>query len=207
MLKILGRRTSINVRKALWTADEVGAAYELDVWGKPHRDPNAPEFLKLNPNGQVPVLRDGDFVLWESGAIMRYLLDKYGPSALIPRDAQKRAVAEQWFGWQATDLNAVWGYAVMALVRKLPGFEDQAQINTSLAAWTVKMYVLEARLAEAGAHVAGDAFSFADIVLGLSVHRWFGGNFERPDLPAVAAYYERVRTRPAAAVHFDPATP
>lgn len=71
MLAILGRATSINVRKVLWTADELGLEYELDPWGLPHRDPNAEEFRALNPNAQVPVLKDRAFVLWDSSAIMR----------------------------------------------------------------------------------------------------------------------------------------
>lgn len=207
MLTILGRRTSINVRKALWAADELGVPYEVEVWGQPHRDPSDPEFVALNPNAQVPVLRDGDFVLWESSAILRYLMDAYGPGELMPADPRTRALAEQWFAWQATELNRAWSYAAAALVRKLPGYDDWAQIAASLSRWTIKMHILEDRLAQTRAYAAGHAFSFADIPLGLSVHRWFGGDFARPDLPAVSAYYERVKARPAARVHFDPATP
>lgn len=207
MLTVLGRRTSINVRKVLWTAEELGVPYELEVWGKPHRDPDTPAFRALNPNAQVPVIRDGDFVLWDSSAIVRYLLEKQGPSHLVPADLQTRALAEQWFAWQATDLNRSWNYAAMALVRKLPGYDDKAQIAASLAAWTANMRLLEQRLGATRAYVAGEAFTFADVSMGLSVHRWFGGDFERPDMPNVAAYYERVRERPAARAHFDPATP
>lgn len=69
------------------------------------------------------------------------------------------------------------------------------------------MRILEARLAETQAYVTGAAFCFADISLGLSVHRWFGGDFTRPDLPNVSAYYERVRARPAARAHLAVKTP
>ena len=207
MLTILGRATSINVRKVLWTAGELGLEYELDLWGLPHRDPNADEFRALNPNAQVPVLKDGAFVLWESSAIMRYLIDAYGPGEHMPSDPFTRAIAEQWFAWQATDLNMSWRYAVMARVRKLPGYDDEAQVAASLAAWMAKMRILEARLAQTLAYVTGDKFCFADISLGLSAHRWFGGDFARPDLPNVSAYYERVRARPAARPHLTAATP
>ncbi|WP_395644656.1 glutathione S-transferase family protein [Terricaulis sp.] len=207
MLKVLGRVTSINVRKVLWTADELGVPYQVEVWGKPHRDPDAPEFRALNPNAQVPVLRDGDFVLWDSSAIVRYLIDKYGPGELVPRDVETRARAEQWFAWQATDLNTAWNPAVPALVRKLPGDYDPDEVAASVRRWTEKMCIFEARLAETQAHAAGQAFSFADISLGLSVHRWFGGDFARPELPQIAAYYERVKSRPAAVVHFAASTP
>jgi glutathione S-transferase len=206
MLRILGRVTSINVRKVLWTADELGLAYTREDWGLPLRDPNTAEFRALNPNAQVPVIIDGDFVLWESHAILRYWAEREA-SPLLPSDAQARARVEQWFGWQATDLNVAWRYAVAARVRKLAGYEDEARIAESLQEWTVKMRVLEARLAETGAYVTGGDFSLADIALGLSVHRWFGGDFERPDLAHVSAYYERVRMRPAAVPHFDAATP
>jgi glutathione S-transferase len=207
MLRILGRVTSINVRKVLWTADELDLAYVREDWGLPLRDPNVAEFLELNPNAQVPVLCDGDFVLWESAAIMRYLIQKFGPAHLLPEDVHICAMAEQWFSWQATDLNRSWSYAALAVVRKLPGYDDETQLAASIADWTAKMCIFENRLAETRAYAAGEAFSFADISLGLSVHRWFGGDFERPELPHVAAFYERVRTRPAARAHFDPATP
>lgn len=207
MLTILGRTTSINVRKVLWTADELGVPYQLEIWGKPHRDPDAPEFRALNPNAQVPVLRDGDFVLWESSAIVRYLIEKYGPGELMPRDLHVRARAEQWFAWQAADLNGAWHPAVGALVRKVPGDYDLEEVANSVKRWTSKMRIFEGRIAETKAYAAGDAFSFADISLGLSMHRWFGGDFDKPDLPNVSAYYGQVRARPAAAMHFDPATP
>ncbi len=206
MLRIFGRVTSINVRKVLWTADELGLAYTREDWGLPLRDPNTLEFRALNPNAQVPVIIDGDFVLWESHAIMRYWVEREA-SPLLPSDAQARARVEQWLGWQATELNFAWSYAAMALVRKAPGYDDAARIADSLRVWTAKMRILEERLAETGAYAAGAAFSLADIALGLSVHRWFGGDFERPDLAHVSAYCERVRMRPAAVPHFDAATP
>lgn len=207
MLTILGRTTSINVRKVLWTADELGVAFQREDWGLPLRDPNTPDFRALNPNAQVPVLRDGDFVLWESHAIMRYLVETHAPNGLLPAAPRAHAVVEQWLGWQATDLNASWGYAVAARVRKLAGYDDQAQIAQSLERWTAMMRILEARLADTRAFAGGGAFSLADIALGLSAHRWFGGDFERPDLPQVSAYYERVKTRPAGLSHFSAATP
>lgn len=206
MLRILGRVTSINVRKVLWTADELGLTYAREDWGLPLRDPDVPEFRTLNPNAQVPVLIDGDFVLWESHAIMRYLAEREA-SHLLPADVRQRAIVEQWLGWQASDLNMSWRYAVAARVRHLAGYDDEARIAESLKEWTSKMRVLDARLGETGAYVAGAEFSLADLALGLSAHRWFGGAFERPHLTHVSAYYERVRARPAALAHFSAATP
>ena len=113
-LSILGRVTSINVRKVMWTCDLIGIGYEVEIWGMPHRDPKAPEFLKLNPNAQVPVIIDDGFVLWESNAIMRYLSESRR-SGLWPVAVQERALVDQWLTWQVAELNAQWGYAVYAL--------------------------------------------------------------------------------------------
>ena len=117
MLKILGKASSINVRKVLWACDEVGKPFEREDWGSGHRDAAAPEFLALNPNGLVPVLIDGDLVLWESNTIIRYLAAAYGPGHLLPEAPRDRALVEKWMDWQATELNNAWRYAFQALVR------------------------------------------------------------------------------------------
>src|SRR5690606_5379370 len=93
-LRVLGRVTSINVRKVLWALDELGVAYEREDWGLPLRDPRAPEFLALNPNGLVPVLIEDGFVLWESNAILTHLARRHG--ALLPGDPRDRALVDQW---------------------------------------------------------------------------------------------------------------
>ncbi|WP_395819603.1 glutathione S-transferase family protein [Devosia sp.] len=205
-LQVLGRTTSINVRKVLWAADEIGLSYTREDWGLPIRDPAVPEFLALNPNAQVPVLVDGDFVLWESNAIIAYLARKHG-SPLLPADAAGQGTVEQWLYWQLGELNPQWGYAVYALLRKNPAYSDAAQIAASIGRWAVKMQILEGQLARTGAFACGDAFTLADIALGLSVHRWFMTPFERPDLPHVSRYYEALKQRPAGAKWMTAATP
>ena len=199
MLKVLGRVTSINVRKVLWAADELGFAYEQEDWGLPLRDPKVPEFLALNPNGQVPVLIDDGFALWESNAILVYLSDKAGDGRLLPLDLKARGQALQWLGWQAAELNPTWGYAVQALLRHTPGYEDAEQIAASLRRWGQTLAVLEGELGDGRPFVAGGSLTVADIALALSVHRWMKTPAEKPRLPAVDAYYHRMRQRPAAA--------
>jgi glutathione S-transferase len=207
MLKILGRVTSINVRKVLWTAGELGLAYDREDWGMPIRDPKVPEFLALNPNGQVPVLIEDGFVLWESNAILVYLAEKDGGGALLPADLQLRATVLQWLFWQATELNPPWGYAVNALVRKTPGYDDEAKIADSIARWTRVMEILEGHLEKGEAFVAGAQFTLADIAIALSVHRWFLTPFERKGLPAVSDYYERMKEREAGKPWMGAGTP
>ena len=201
MLQILGKATSINVRKVLWLCAEIDLPYELEQWGSGFRSTDVPEFLALNPNALVPVIKDDAFVLWESDAICRYLAAKHGRSDLLPIDLKARALVEQWMGWQATELNNSRRYAFMALVRQSPAHKDPEAIAASVKNWNRHMQMLEDRLATTGAYVTGTSFTLADIVLGLSTNRWFMTPLERPDLPAVTAYYERLSQRPGFLLH------
>jgi glutathione S-transferase len=198
MVRVLGRVTSINVRKVLWTLDELGISYEREDWGLPIRDPKVPEYLALNPNGTVPVFIDDDgFAMWESNAVVLYLAQTR--DGLLPVEHHALGEALQWTSWQATELNPPWMYALHALVRKTPGYDDPVKIAESTARWTAEMDILEAELARGRLFIAGEHFSIADIVLGLSIHRWFIVPFDRKPLPHVQAYYERLKQRPAGA--------
>lgn len=194
-LRILGKTSSINVRKVLWTCDEIGIDYQREDWGIGFASTAAPAFLAMNPNGQVPVIEDEAGILWESNTICRYLAGKHGRVDLLPVDPKERARVEQWMDWQATDLNGAWRYAFLGLVRANPAFQDARRIAESVAEWNARMGILEGRLASTGTFVATDRFTLADIVLGLSVNRWMMTPMERPDYPAVAAYADRLRTR------------
>jgi glutathione S-transferase len=195
MITLLGKPTSINVRKVLWLCAELDLPVELQPWGSGHRDTQLPAFLALNPNGQVPVLRDGDFVLWESNTICRYLAAREQRTDLLPTAPRKRALVEQWMDWQATDLNSAWRYIFMALVREDPAYHDKSAMQASVASWNRHMAILDAQLARSGAFVAGERFTLADIVLGLSACRWQLAPIEKPPLAAVAAWQARLATR------------
>lgn len=201
MLKILGKPSSINVRKVLWLCAEMDLPFENEPWGSGHRSTDTPEFIALNPNAMVPVLVDGDFALWESNTICRYLARREGPTDLLPANDQERARVEQWMDWQATELNNAWRYAFMSLVRKSPAHADPHAITQSIANWNRHMRILDAQLDRTGAYAAGSTFSLADIVLGLSSYRWTMTPMERPHLPAVNAYLDRLSERPAFLVH------
>lgn len=195
MLKILGKASSINVRKVLWACAELDLPFEREDWGSGFQSTSEPAFLALNPNAMVPVIQDGDFVLWESNSIIRYLAAQYGGLDLYPAEPRLRARVDQWMDWQATDLNRSWSYAFMALVRESPTHRDRAAIEASCREWASFMAILDRRLEQAGGYVAGPAFSLADIPVGLSVNRWFSTPFDKPRLPAVAAYYDRLAER------------
>jgi glutathione S-transferase len=196
MLRILGKAASINVRKVLWTCDELGLPFAREDWGAGLQSTQQPSFLALNPNALVPVLVDGDFVLWESHAICRYLAHRNDGAALLPADARQRARVDQWMDWQATELNNAWRYAFMALVRRSPQHRDSAQIAASVASWNRHIGILDDHLARSSVYVAGAQFTLADIVIALSLGRWRLAPITRPHFPAVDAYCARLAQRP-----------
>jgi glutathione S-transferase len=202
MLEVLGRSSSINVRKVLWTCAELALPYSHAEWGAGELSLRDPAFLALNPNALVPVIRDGDFVLWESNTICRYLAAKAGRTDLLPAAPAARAQVEQWMDWQATELNNAWRHAFMGLVRRHPAFADAAQIAASVQAWNRQMALLDDALCAGSAYLAADHLTLADVAVGLATHRWFMTPIDdRPALPAVSAYYERLSERPGFRAH------
>jgi glutathione S-transferase len=208
MLKIYGRANSINVRKVLWTVDEIGIPYEREDWGRGYRSTSEPEFRALNPFGLVPAIDDDGFVLAESHAIARYLAAKHGRDDLLPSDLQKRATVEKWMEWQGTEVSSAQRAAVFAYGFKLEVPGGQPVIEASEREWAKRMAVIEDQLSKTGAYITGADFTLADVCIGLTVNRWFGIPFEgKPDFPAVAAYYDRLAERAPYRTHGRNGTP
>jgi glutathione S-transferase len=198
-LRVLGRASSINVRKVLWTCAELDLRFE-------HVESDD-ALLARNPNRMVPVIQDGDFVLWESNAICRYLAAGQPRSNLLPEDLRLRAQVEQWMDWQATELNSAWRYAFLALSRQHPEYTQARDIAASIASWHRHMKILDDHFAHGGQFITGEFFTLADVVLGLSVHRWLLTPLERPHFDALQGYYQRLSVRPAFRAHIDPSVP
>ncbi|MGE1091420.1 glutathione S-transferase [Pseudomonas zeae] len=207
MLRILGKASSINVRKVLWTCAELQIPFEREDWGSGFRSTHDAQFLALNPCAMVPVIQDGDFTLWESNTIIRYLVSSYNGSHLYPTDAQTRARIDQWIDWQASELNRSWSYAFLSLVRQSPEHQDSAALAVGIEQWSKNMAILDRQLDKTGAYVSGEQFSLADIPIGLSVNRWFETPLAHPDFAAVKAYYERLSLRPGYLLHGRNGTP
>ncbi|OQP35516.1 MULTISPECIES: glutathione S-transferase family protein [Pantoea] len=195
MLKILGRDSSINVRKVLWLCDELDLDYDHEAWGTEPDSLRKPEFLALNPNALIPVLIDDDFVMWESNAILRYIANAYEGDWLYPQNPRARAPIDQWMDWQSTELNTSWRYAFMSLVRNSPAHQDPRLLAAACKGWTHTMGILNQQLEKTGRYVAGRNFTLADIGVGLAVNRWFETPLDHPNLPAVRNYYERLTER------------
>ena len=196
MLKILGRRTSANVMKPLWTADELGLDYEqVDVGGEfgGNREPG---YLAMNPTGLIPTLVEDDFTLWESNAITRYLCGKYGRGSLYPADPRVRAVADTWMDWQQTACAPMMTPVFWGLVRTPEAERDYGAINAGIERGCEVWGMLDRRLANR-AFVAGDEFTMGDIPIGPQAHRWFSLVEEHPPMPNLEAWYRRLTERPA----------
>ncbi|MDQ3507656.1 MAG: glutathione S-transferase [Actinomycetota bacterium] len=190
MLKIWGRRNSINVQKVLWCCDELGLEYEqrdaAGAFGFPD------DFV--NPNKLVPAISDDGFELWESNAIVRYLSAKHGK--LAPEKLEHLAGADRWMDWQATTLwNGIrpvfWG-----LVRTPPEERDEEAIEAARKQTEAAWDILEAEM-DGREYAIGDTFTIADIPLGASIHRWHALGVHRKPRPNVDGWYERLKERPA----------
>lgn len=195
MLTIYGHAGSINVRKVLWTCVELELPFRRIDWGGAARSVQDPDFLKLNPVGLIPVLEDGGEVIWESNSIVRYLARREGREDLLPREAMACAGVEKWMDWQASDFNNSWRTVFQATIRRNPAYQDEGAVAASWRGFCAMVGVIEAQLARTGAYVAGPHLTCADIVIGLSVHRWRSIPLERPSFPQVERYYERLCER------------
>jgi glutathione S-transferase len=200
MLKIWGRKNSINVQKVMWTVGELGLKRERIDAGMAFGRTTEPDFLKMNPNGLVPVLQDGDLTLWESNAIVRYLAARYGDEKLCPNDLAKRADADRWMDWMTTTINPAIGPAFLGLIRTPPEKRDMKAIEASRLKTIELIRILENHLARQP-FMTGSQLTMGDIPMGCFVNRWFVMPMEKPELPNVAAYYQRLKQRPAFVEH------
>lgn len=198
MLKIWGRVSSINVQKVVWAAGEVGQAFERIDAGLKFGIVKTPEYLAKNPNGLVPTLEDGPFVMWESNAIVRYLAATYGAGTLWPTDPKARALADMWMDWASVMLNPAFSAAFMQLFRTPPQERDPAVIEASRAKTEPVVAILEAHLSRQP-FVAGDSFTMGDIIVGVMAHRWLHLPLEREPRPHFESWYRSLAARPAAA--------
>ena len=195
MLKIWGRTTSSNVQKVLWCCDELGIEFERVDLGGPFGGNQDPEYLRLNPNGLVPTVKDGDLVMWESNTICRYLATTRGGDRLYPRDPAARTHVERWMDWQLASAGAPMSALLFGLVRTRPEQRDQTAIEAArvkaAAAWEIADEALADR-----PYLAGPELTLAEIVLGTLVYRWHAFPIERPPLANLKAWYDRLRQRP-----------
>jgi glutathione S-transferase len=195
MLKVWGRKTSINVQKVMWTVGELGVPHQRIDAGGPFGGLDTPEFAKLNPNRLVPVIEDDGFVLWESHAIMRYLAAEYGMGTLAPADRKQRALANQWMEWaNSTIYPDVILTCFLGLIRTPAKDRDVAAIEVAARRAGENLAILDSQLG-GRSYILGDRLTVADIANGALMYRYFNLNLPRPQLPNVEAWYQRLTQR------------
>jgi glutathione S-transferase len=197
MLKIWGRKNSSNVRKALWVAEELGLEYEAINAGGAFGVNDQPEYLARNPNGVVPMIEDGDFVLWESNTIVRYLAAQYAPdSTLCPSSAKARAEQDKWMDWTTSTFAVPFKTVFWGVLRTPAEQQEWAQINAAKATIEGMLRIVDKTLSTQP-YLSGNEFGMGDIPLGSFIYAWFEMPIERTDLPHLKAWYERLQQRPA----------
>jgi glutathione S-transferase len=201
MRTVYGRATSSNVQVVMWTLAELGLDCTRLDYGGSFGGTDTAEYRAMNPNALVPVLREGDLVLWESAAILRYLAARHGDAAFWPVDPARRATLDMWAEWAKTTFYPVLiGRLFVGLVRTPAPRIDRAAMAAAAEAMKPLARMLDARIGR-GPWLAGRAFSFADIACGALLYRYFTLPFERAETPALDAYYQRLCARPAYAQH------
>jgi len=196
LIRVWGRFSSANVQKVMWALDELDLAYEHIPAGGAFGGLDTPEFRAMNPNGLVPVIDDDGTVLWESGAIVRYLAAEYGDGGLWPSQPRVRALADRWMEWNATTLQPhvighFWGWW------RTPEPQRDAAANAELWRLAAADWGLLDDLLATQPYLGGERLTMADIPSGTLAYRYFTLPLERPSLPNVEAWYARLCERPA----------
>ena len=196
MITLHGSMAS-RAHRVVWMLKECGLVFEHLQTNFFDGSTHKPEFLALNPNGRVPVLDDGGFVLFESLAINLYLAKKYGGS-LGPADEKEDALALQWGFWVIAEVEKTLLFASVNRALFAEGARDEEQALMAIAKLARPFKVLDAHLASR-AYVLGSRFTVADLNIatvmdlapqcGISLDSW----------PRLNEWHQRCLARPAAA--------
>ncbi len=196
MLKVWGRKTSSNVQKVMWAIGELKLRHErIDIGGS-FGGNKEPAYLAKNPNGLVPTIEDGDLILWESNAIIRYLAGLHGAGTLQPADPKARARADRWMDWQLSVLGPAITPVFWQLIRTPVEQRDPAVIAASQAKTLDAMKMFDTALAH-DAFTAGEVFSMGDIPVGIMAYRFWQLVPQRPALPNLERWYAAISSRQA----------
>jgi glutathione S-transferase len=197
MLKIWGRKTSSNVQKVLWALDEMNIPFERFDVGGAFGKTTEPFYLAMNPNSLVPTLEEDDgFTLWESNSIVRYLAAKNAARVLEPADLKQRGRAQMWMDWQLTAMAPAITPVFWQMIRTAPDKRDPDAIAASKSKTIAAAKIMDEQLGRT-AYLAGDAFSYGDIPLGIMIYRYVQLIPERPPTQNLDRWYGAISARPA----------
>ena len=186
----------------MWGLAELGLTADRLDYGHVHGGTDTPDFRAMSPHGKVPVLRDGDTVIWESCAILRYLATRYGDGgAFWPADPAARSQVDMWAEW--AKLSLALGFTTPIFwprVRFSAQDRDERALTRAIGNFETELSKLEDVFATRD-FVAGDALSLADVIAGHLMYRYYDIDIPRTNLPRVADWYARLSARPAYREH------
>ena len=196
-LTIWGRSNSVNVMKVLWCLAELRVDYERIDAGMQFGKNDQADYLAMNPNGRIPTLVDGDYVLWESNSVMRYLCLEYGKGTpTYPIDPKQRAAVDRWLDWTLSTVQPVDRPVFWALIRTPIDKQDMAQIQKDVDA-EAPVWAIADRQLSTRRFIEGDQFTIADIAVGAFARRWLGfTGIKRPAFHHVERWYSDIASRP-----------
>lgn len=200
MVTVWGRKNSLNVQKAIWALEEAGVPFDRPDAGGEFGQLDTEDYRRLNPNRRVPTLIDGDTVVWESNAVVRYVAAKWSEGNLWPADLAERATADMWMDWMQTTVIGPLIPVFVGLVRTPPDQRDMASISEKAIECGHVFQILDAALAHRD-YIAGGRFSMGDIPVGAATWRYLNLHIERPELLHIADWMDRLRKRPAFRKH------
>ncbi|MEM7746174.1 MAG: glutathione S-transferase family protein, partial [Pseudomonadota bacterium] len=194
MITVYGRATSSNVQLVMWAIGELGLAHERLDFGHKHGGIDTAEYRAMNPNGRVPVMKDGDLVMFESGAIARYLCEKYGSAPFWPDALEDRARLDVWCEWVKATLAPLWAQPIFWSLLKFPPGEGGETVQAAAEQVKPLFRILDQRIGE-GPWLAGEDFTFGDLWAGHLLYRYAELTFDKAVTPNLDAYYQRLTER------------
>lgn len=171
-MEIYADPITVNCRKVLAGLQLLGVPYQLRHVDYFKGEQKGEAYTALNPNASIPAMRDGDFVLWESNAILQYAADKSGNDGAYPRDLKTRADVNRWLLWESSSwFPACYVYLVENCVKPLLGGAADAKVLEGQAANFDKLAgILDARLAKHDWVAGTPGPTIADIALAAPMH-------------------------------------
>ncbi len=194
MLTVWGRTNSVNVQKVMWAVAELGLEHERIDAGGAFGGLDTPEYGAMNPNRKIPTVRDGDVVVWESNACVRYLAGRYGPGSLCPEDPGARAQADAWMDWQLGTLLPDLSPIFWNLIRTPEAHRDMGAVQAAAGRIARTWQILDDHLVDRR-FVAGSEFTMGDVPVGCAYWRYVNLDVERPDLPNCEIWFRALKER------------
>ncbi len=215
-ITLWGRHSSARTQKVLLALAELGLDFEMILasatmgaaghvakGNKAYGVVDTPEYLAMNPNGTVPTIKDGGFVLWESNAIVQYLGMTYDPGLFYGESIERFASASRWMLWENNELIGPMHNYVKHTIRFPEELRDAAVVADSREKLIKAWAIVEGQLAKTR-YIAADEWSMGDIPMTIRVHRWHLLGVEGPDFPNIARYYEDLKSRASFETVADP---